>query len=204
MKVTYFKSAAEFRAWLELHHAKATELWVGFYKKDSCKGGITYAEALDEALCFGWIDGVRKRVDELSYTNRFSPRKARSIWSVVNTRRVEQLRELGRMTEGGLNAFAKRDPARSGVYSFERATAFDARTEKKFKSNKQAWTFFQAQPPGYQRLAKHWIMSAKRDETRLSRLERLITASAKELRLNWLTGQPEPSRSQRAGQARKA
>jgi len=196
MKVRYFRSAAEFRAWLELNNARATELWVGFYKKDSGKGGITYAEALDEALCFGWIDGVRKRVDELSYTNRFSPRKPRSIWSVVNTRRVEQLRELGRMTEGGLNAFAKRDPSRS--YSLQTHMPFDAATEKRLKSNKWAWAFLQGQPPGYQRLMMRWIMSAKRDETRFSRLERLISASAKRMRLNRLTGKPEPSRSQRA------
>ncbi|HTD86854.1 MAG TPA: YdeI/OmpD-associated family protein [Candidatus Binatia bacterium] len=186
MKITFFKSAVEFREWLKVNHAKATELWVGFYKKASSKGGITYAEALDEALCFGWIDGVRKTVDEVSYTNRFSPRKHRSIWSHVNTRRAEQLRSLGRITEAGLKAFERRDPTRA--YSVQDAIPFDAPTKKQFKSNKRAWTFFRMQPRGYQRVTTRWIMSAKRDETRASRLQRLIAASAKRLRLDLLTG----------------
>lgn len=186
MTVTFFKSAADFRAWLEKNHTRATELWVGFYRKDSGKGGITYAEALDEALCFGWIDGVRKRVDELSYTNRFSPRKPRSIWSVVNTRRAEQLCALGRMSQAGLKAFATRDASRS--HSLKEPIGFDATTEREFRSNKRAWAFFQMQPPGYRRLTTRWIMTARRDQTRISRLERLMAASAKRLRLDLLTG----------------
>ena len=188
MKVTFFNSAAEFRAWLEVNHATATEVWVGFYKKESSRGGITYAEALDEALCFGWIDGIRKRVDEVSYTNRFARRRPRSIWSVVNTRRVEELRALGRMSESGMKAFAARDAKRSGLYSFERRMAFDTRAEQTFKSNKGAWVFFQRQPPGYQRLMTHRVMSAKREATRDRRLAELIAASAKGLRIDLLTG----------------
>jgi len=182
MKVTYFKSAADFRKWLEANHATVSELWIGFYKKASGKVGITYAEALDEALCFGWIDGVRKRVDEASYTNRFSPRRTKSIWSLINTRRVEQLRALGRMAEAGLKAFAARDPKRTGIYSFENAR-LDETAERKFKTSKRAWAFFQAQPPGYRRLVMHWVASAKRQETRDSRLKRLIAVSAKRSRI---------------------
>ena len=115
MKLIYFKTTDEFQAWLEKNHAIASELWVGFYKKDSGKIGISYAEAVDEALCFGWIDGIRKRVDEFSYTNRFTPRKSRSTWSVINCRRIEELRTLGRMAEAGLKAFAARDRSASSM-----------------------------------------------------------------------------------------
>lgn len=182
MKVTYFKSAADFREWLQASHATASELWVGFYKKDSGKAGITYAEALDEALCFGWIDGIRKRVDEASYTIRFTRRTAKSIWSLINTRRVEQLRTLGRMAEAGLKAFAARDPQRTGIYSFEKPAPLNGDAKRQFKARKRAWSFFQSQPPGYRRLAIHWVMSAKREETRASRLKRLIAASANKSR----------------------
>lgn len=183
MKVVHFKSAAEFRKWLGRNHASVSELWVGFYKKASGKVGITYAEALDEALCFGWIDGIRKTVDEERYTNRFTPRRTRSIWSLVNTRRVKELIALGRVAEAGLKAFAARDPKRGGVYSFERAESFDAETERKFKASKRAWTFFEAQPPGYRRRGVHYVMMAKGDETRARRLAQLIDASARGLRL---------------------
>jgi len=187
MKVMFFKSAPDFRAWLQANHATVAELWVGFYKKDSGRGGITYAEALDEALCFGWIDGIRKRVDDVSFTNRFTPRRLKSIWSLINTRRVEQLRALGRMAGAGLKAFAVRDPKRTGLYSFEKNTPLDAAAEKRFKSNKRAWAFFQAQPPGYQRLMIHRVMSGKRPETRLRRLEELIAVSANGSRLGIMT-----------------
>jgi uncharacterized protein YdeI (YjbR/CyaY-like superfamily) len=191
VKVTYFKSASEFRTWLEREHSKAKEVWVGFYKKQSGLVGITYAEALDEALCFGWIDGIRKRVDEVSYTNRFTPRQPRSIWSLVNTRRVEQLIEFGRMTDAGLKAFALRDPKRTGIYTFERTATFDAAAEKQLKSDKRAWQFFQAQPPGYRRLTTGWVMSAKRLETRARRLQQLIAASAKHLRVGAITAKKD-------------
>jgi uncharacterized protein YdeI (YjbR/CyaY-like superfamily) len=188
-KPTFFKSATDCRQWLERNHDKATEKWFGFYKKNSDKRGITYREALDEALCFGWIDGLKKSVDESSYTFRFTPRKSKSIWSVVNTKRAEELRKLGRMMPAGLRAFAARNPEKSGIYSFENsARKLSASCEKKFKAHKEAWKFFQAQPPGYQRTASFWVMSAKKEETRLSRLGKLISASEKKGRLGVVTG----------------
>jgi uncharacterized protein YdeI (YjbR/CyaY-like superfamily) len=184
MKVTFFKSATECRRWLVQNHDKATEIWFGFYKKNSGKRGITYHEALDEALCFGWIDGLKKSVDEASYAFRFTPRKPKSIWSLVNTKRAGELRKLGRMKPSGLKAFAARNPEKSGIYSFENsARKLSASCEKEFKAHEEAWEFFQAQPPGYQRTASFWVMSAKKEETRLSRLARLINASEKNGRL---------------------
>ena len=178
VKIKYFKSASEFRRWLEVNHGRRYELWVGFYKKDSGKGGLTYAEAVDEALCFGWIDGLKKRVDELSYTHRLSPRKPRSNWSRINILHAERLKNAGRMTPAGLEASAAREPERSGVYSFENAPRkLAAADEKQFKSDKTAWEFFQRQPPGYQRLAIWWMVSAKKPETRARRLSHLIAES---------------------------
>ena len=178
MKLRYFKSPAEFRQWLEANHAQATELWIGFYKKDSGKGGLTYPEALDEVLCFGWIDGVKKRVDDLSFTQRFTPRKPRSIWSRINIHHVKRLKTTGRMTPAGLKAFAARESARSGVYSFENAPRKLATADvRQFKADQAAWQFFQQQPPGYQRLAIWYVVSAKKPETRERRLARLITDS---------------------------
>jgi uncharacterized protein YdeI (YjbR/CyaY-like superfamily) len=189
MKVTHFNSSAEFRGWLTANHDRVTELWVGFYKKASGKGGISYTEAVDEALCFGWIDGIKKRVDELSYTHRFSPRRPRSTWSLINIRRVTKLKKIGRMTPSGLRAFAARDPRRSGIYSFEnRPRKLDAPLESNFKRNRAAWDFFQAQPPGYQRLAIWWVMSAKKAETQLRRLACLIHDSEKGQRLMVASG----------------
>jgi len=189
MKVQHFKSAANFHAWLEANHASATELWVGFYKKDSGKGGITYAEALDEALCFGWIDGVRKRVDELSFTQRFTPRKPKSNWSLINIGHVERLKKAGRMMPAGLKAFAVREAARSGVYSFEnRPRELSPELERQFKAHKSAWEFFQQQPPGYRRLVIFRVMSAKQEETRQRRLAQLMSASKQGRRLDMLGG----------------
>ena len=188
MKVTFFKSAAECRRWLERNHDKLTEQWFGFYKKKSGKPGITYQEALDEALCFGWIDGLKKSVDESSYTYRFTPRKPKSIWSVVNTKRGEALCKLGRMKPAGLKALAARDAKRSGVYSFEnRPRKLSASCEKEFKAHKEAWEFFQNQPPGYQRTCSFWVMSAKQEATRLRRLARLISDSEKKTRVGAVT-----------------
>jgi uncharacterized protein YdeI (YjbR/CyaY-like superfamily) len=188
MTVTFFKSAAEFRVWLARHHDKAAELWVGFYRKDSRRSGITYAEALDQALCFGWIDGVRKKVDDAGYTNRFSPRKAKSIWSLVNTRRAKELRKLGLMQPPGLKAFRARKADNTGVYSFENRAdcKLAAGYERQFKGNKGAWAFFNAQPPGYRRTVIWWVMSAKRPETQQRRLGRLIDDCAKGRRLSLL------------------
>ena len=178
MKPTFFKSGDDFRSWLEKNHDMQQELLLGFHKKASEKGGITYKEALDEALAFGWIDGVRKSVDDASYTIRFTPRKAKSIWSMVNIKRVGELTKLGRMRPPGLKAFEGRDLKRAKLYSYERKTSkLDGELEKRLKANKKAWEFFQAQPPGYQRVISWWVISAKQEETRFRRLERLIKDS---------------------------
>jgi uncharacterized protein YdeI (YjbR/CyaY-like superfamily) len=189
MTPTFFDSPAAFRRWLAANHATAAVLWVGFYKKNSGRGGITYPQALDEALCFGWIDGVRKSVDAVSYTVRFTPRTPRSVWSTVNTKRVGELTKLGRMAPAGLKAFEARDRKRSGVYSFEqRVVKLTPDYERQFKANKAAWAFFAVQPPGYRRLASWFVMSAKKDETRQRRLARLIADSAAGRRLTEATG----------------
>ncbi|HEU0039319.1 MAG TPA: YdeI/OmpD-associated family protein [Verrucomicrobiae bacterium] len=189
MKIKYFKSAIEFRQWLEVNHARARELWVGLFKKDSGKGGLTYAEAVDEALCFGWIDGLKKRVDDLSYTHRFTPRKPKSNWSRINIQHVERLKKAGRMTPPGLKAHAARAPERSGVYSFENAPrTLAAAQERQFKADKIAWQFFQRQPPGYRRTAIWWVVSAKKPETRARRLGQLIADSRKGRRLAQVSG----------------
>jgi uncharacterized protein YdeI (YjbR/CyaY-like superfamily) len=185
MEVKHFRNAAGFRRWLEKHHATAPELWVGFYRKESGRGGLTYPEAVDQALCFGWIDGVRKKVDEISYTNRFSPRTARSVWSAINIRRVAELTRLGLMAGPGLAAFRSRDEERTRKYSYEnRPTSLTPELEQAFKANTAAWEFWIAQPPGYRRLSIWFVMSAVRDETRRSRLARLIEISAKRTRLD--------------------
>jgi len=178
MKLTFFRSQSAFRRWLEKHHGEARELWVGFFRKESGKGGITYPEALDEALCFGWIDGLRKRVDEASYAIRFTPRKADSIWSAVNIKRVDELTKLGRMKAPGLAAFKSRDVQKAQRYSYERNNCkLDPAHEKLFKANAKAWEFFRAQAPGYQRTATWWVVSAKKEETRLKHLATLIQDS---------------------------
>jgi len=189
MKVRYFKSASQFRQCLEVNHARMSELWVGFFKKDSGKGGLTYAEALDQALCFGWIDGLKKRVDERSYTHRFTPRKPRSNWSRSNIQHVERLKKDRRMRPAGLKAYAARAEERIGVYSFENAPrTLPAADEKRFKADKLAWEFFKRQPPGYQRLTIWWVTSAKKAETRARRLDQLMTVSHNARRLPQLSG----------------
>jgi uncharacterized protein YdeI (YjbR/CyaY-like superfamily) len=185
----YFKSASEFRRWLAVNHARASELWVGFFKKGSGKSGLTYPEAVDEALCFGWIDGLKKRVDDLSYTHRFTPRKVKSTWSRINIQHVERLKRAGRMTAAGLKAYAARTPEGSGIYSFENAPRSLARArEQQFKADKIAWEFFQRQPPGYRRLAIWWVVSAKKPETRARRLGQLIAESRNTSRLRQVSG----------------
>jgi uncharacterized protein YdeI (YjbR/CyaY-like superfamily) len=181
----FFATPAAFRAWLHANHERSSELLVGFYKKGSGRPSITWPESVDEALCYGWIDGVRRSLDEDSYTIRFSPRKPRSIWSNVNVAKVEALLKAGRMMPAGLAAWERRDPARSGIYLFERsdAVAFDAAATRQFTANRAAWTYFQAQPPGYRRLATHYVASAKRPETRARRLAALIAHSANGERL---------------------
>jgi len=184
VKPTFFKTPADFRSWLEKHHARADELLVGFYKKESGKPSITWPESVDEALCFGWIDGIRRSIDDICYSIRFTPRRRGSIWSNVNTRRVAELIKDKRMRPAGVKAFEARDAKKTGIYSFERETAtLPAEFEKAFRANTKAWKFWEAQPPGYRRLAAYYVTSAKQDETRRRRLDVLIRDSARGLRL---------------------
>jgi uncharacterized protein YdeI (YjbR/CyaY-like superfamily) len=187
MKPRYFTSQADFRRWLEANHTSASELLVGFYKKASGKGGIAYKEAVDEALCFGWIDGIKKRVDEASYTHRFTPRRPGSIWSAINLKRMQELIASGVVSKAGLETYERRDPKKAGLYSFEnRPKTLDAPLEKAFRANARAWTFFLAQPPGYRKVCTFFVMSAKKEETRLRRLEVLMNVSSKGQRLEWM------------------
>jgi uncharacterized protein YdeI (YjbR/CyaY-like superfamily) len=178
---TFFATPEAFRAWLLAHHESARELWVGFYKKGSGRPSITWPESVDEALSFGWIDGIRKSLGEDAYVIRFTPRKRTSIWSKVNIGRVQDLLRTGRMQPAGLRAFEARDAKRSGIYSFEQqrdSAAFDAAQQRQFRANSKAWKFFQSQPPGYRRLATWWVISGKRPETQAKRLSALIQDSA--------------------------
>lgn len=182
---TFFATAALFRSWLEEHHESHDELWVGLYKKSSGRPSITWPEAVDEALCFGWIDGLRRSVDGDSYEIRFTPRKPASNWSAVNIARVEALLEEGRMHTAGIAAYQRRLEKKSRVYSYEqrkRAT-LDAEAEAKFRAHPEAWAFFESQPPGYRKTAVFWVVSAKREETRRRRLATLIEDSAQGLRI---------------------
>jgi uncharacterized protein YdeI (YjbR/CyaY-like superfamily) len=174
-KPTFFPTPADFRAWLEAHHDKFQELLVGFYKRDSGKPSITWPESVQVALCFGWIDGVRKSIDETSYTIRFTPRKPTSNWSSININLVRKLTKQGLMHPAGLKAFAARDEKKS-IYSHEqRKTAqFTREQEKQFRAKKAAWEFFRSQAPWYQRVTAFWVISAKREETKLKRLSELI------------------------------
>lgn len=176
----YFESPVAFRRWLEANHATATELTVGYHKKHTGRATLTWAESVDEALCFGWIDGVRHSVDADRYTIRFTPRKATSNWSLVNIRRVEMLVREKRMQPAGLRAFEARHPDRSGIYAFEqrREAKLSPEEERRFRANRAAWRFFEAQPPGYRRVITFWVVSARREDTRARRLERLIGDSA--------------------------
>jgi uncharacterized protein YdeI (YjbR/CyaY-like superfamily) len=184
MKIKYFKSTNDFRRWLEQNHATTQELWVGYYKKNSEQPSITWPESVDEALCFGWIDGIRKSVDALRYTIRFTPRRRGSIWSAVNIKRARELRDKGLMEPSGMAAFEARKENRSGIYSYEQRSAnLDGSYEKRLKQNKAAWDFFYAQPPSYRKAIGWWIVSAKQEVTRLKRLEKLIRESARGERL---------------------
>ena len=188
MDIIFFESPAAFRAWFEENHERARELWVGFYKTNSGKPSITWPEAVDQALCFGWIDGVRKSIDESSYKIRFTPRKPRSIWSSVNVKRVGQLMEMGLMQPAGLKAFQERDEEKSRLYSYERQDPrLDDAYEVKFRANTKAWDYFQSQALSYQKAATWWVMSAKSEDTRLKRLATLIEDSEQGKRLANLT-----------------
>lgn len=168
MKITFFRRPADFRKWLEKNHATAKELLVGFHKKDSGRPSITWPESVDAALCFGWIDGIRKSVDEVSYTIRFTPRKSTSTWSAVNIRRVEVLTREGRMKPAGMKAFEARRENKSGIYSYEQRRAqLEEPYASLLRKNETAWRFFESQPSGYRKQMSWWILSAKREETRL-------------------------------------
>jgi uncharacterized protein YdeI (YjbR/CyaY-like superfamily) len=184
----FFSGPAEFRAWLEEHHRDRDEVQVGFWKKATGRQGLSWAQAVDEALCFGWIDGRRNGIDGERHTMRFTPRHPGSIWSKRNVGRVEALEAEGRMTAAGREAFAARREDRTGVYSAEREeeAKLEPEQEARFRANAKAWEFFSSQPPGYRRTALHLVVSAKRPETRERRLERLIADSAAGLRLKEL------------------
>ena len=177
-KPTFFKTPMEFRAWLEKHHKTADELVVGYYKKSSGKATITWQESVDEALCFGWIDGIRRSYGEDAYTNRFTPRRKGSNWSAINIKRVAELTKEGRMQPAGLDAFSRRTEAKSRVYTYEQKDLpkFEPKLEKLFKANKKAWEFFQTLPPYYRKGETSWVCSAKAEETKLRRLAKVIEA----------------------------
>jgi uncharacterized protein YdeI (YjbR/CyaY-like superfamily) len=179
MKTLFFATPADFRAWLHKHHASEQELSVGFYKRDSGKPSITWPESVDAALCYGWIDGVRNSIDEVSYRIRFTPRKATSTWSAINVKRVAELTKLGLMRPAGLKAFAARKGDKTGIYAYEqRKNAKLPRAyEQQFRANKKAWDFFHSQPPWYRRTAVYRVISAKQEGTRLRRLAMLIRDS---------------------------
>lgn len=184
MTPIFFPNQQKFRTWLEKNHKKEQEILVGFYKVGSGKPSITWPQSVDEALCFGWIDGVRKSMGEESYTIRFTPRKASSIWSAVNIKKMEALIKADLMKPEGLAAYSKRREHKSRIYSYEKeATLLSEAFEKKIKANKKAWSFFNSQAPSYQKVMIHWITGARQEATRLSRLEKTIEASAREKRL---------------------
>lgn len=184
MKATFFTTQEKFREWLEKHYHTEKELLVGFYKVGSKKPSMSWSESVDQALCFGWIDGVRKSIDNESYSIRFTPRKPTSIWSTINIKKVEELTKAGLMTSAGQKAFKLRKEEKSGIYSHEREpVSLGPDYEKRFKSNKTAWEFFNSQVPSYKKVMIHRIMSAKQEKTRLSRLEKTIEASERQLKL---------------------
>jgi uncharacterized protein YdeI (YjbR/CyaY-like superfamily) len=188
MTPTFFKTPAEFRKWLEKNHDKEQELYVGFHKTKTGKPSMTWAESVDQALCFGWIDAVRKSIDEHSYYIRFTRRKPTSIWSTINVKNVERLIKEKLMTPAGLKAFEARKEKKSGIYSYEsERKELPPAYEKKFKANKKAWAFFQSEAAWYRRTAIHLIVSAKQEKTQLSRLDTLIKSSESGKRIKALS-----------------
>jgi uncharacterized protein YdeI (YjbR/CyaY-like superfamily) len=180
----FFKTPSDFRKWLAANHDKSKELCVGYYKKNAGRPSITWPESVDEALCFGWIDGVRKSLNEEAYMIRFSPRKPGSIWSAVNIRNMERLIKDNRVKPAGMKAFGARKENRSGIYAYEqRSPELLEPYAGMFQRNKEAWKFFAAQPPGYRKIMNWYVVSAKQEETRLKRLDRLVKASANRERL---------------------
>ena len=186
MKAQYFESAAAFRKWLASNHSTQTEVLVGYHHKTSGKQGLSYSDSVDEALCYGWIDGVRKRVDDSRYTIRFTPRKPRSKWSLVNVKRVESLIAQNRMTKAGMDAYAARVNQKGIEYSYEVGRkSLTPAYQKKFEAKKRAWKYFNEQPPWYRRVTVFWVMTAKKEETQERRLATLIECSAK---WEWIPG----------------
>lgn len=175
---TFFATPADFREWLDKNHENEKELWVGYHKVSTGKPSMTWSQSVDEALCYGWIDGIRKSVNDESYKIRFTPRKPTSVWSKVNVEKVKQLKKQGLMLPAGLAAYDKLDERKSAIYSFEQMDAkLKLEWEKQFKANKKAWQFFQSQAPSYQKQAKWWVMSAKQEVTRERRMQTLIADS---------------------------
>lgn len=184
MSATFFPTPQDFRNWLEKNHQTERELLVGFYKVKSKRPSMSWSESVDQALCFGWIDGVRKSIDEESYSIRFTPRKKDSIWSVVNIKKIEELTKAKLMQKAGLEVFKLRKEDKSGIYSHEKEPAqLKPDYEKQFKANTKAWDYFEKQAPSYKKVMIHWIMSAKQEKTQLSRLEKTINESAKDNRV---------------------
>ena len=178
MEPTFFKNQTELRKWFEKNHNKKKEIWVGFYKKNSGRANFTWSQSVDQALCFGWIDGIRKSIDEDSYMIRFTPRNPKSNWSAVNIKKINELTKLSLMHPAGFEAFKKREEKRSEVYSFEQSKVkLSKEFELKFRSNKTAWKFFESLPPSTKKPSIWWVMSAKREETRSKRLATLIQSS---------------------------
>ncbi|MFZ1520371.1 MAG: YdeI/OmpD-associated family protein, partial [Ignavibacteriaceae bacterium] len=179
MKVVFFPTQKDLRKWFEKNHKKEKEIFIGYYKVSTGKLTVSWSQSVDEALCFGWIDGIRKSIDEESYCNRFTPRNPKSNWSAVNIKKVEELTKLGLMKPEGLNAFGFRKVEKSKIYAYENPKVeFDKSFEKLFKSNKKAWAFYQTTSPTYRKVTTRWVMSAKQDTTRLKRLNELITDCA--------------------------
>jgi uncharacterized protein YdeI (YjbR/CyaY-like superfamily) len=189
LKPLFFSTPQEFRDWLDEHHETEAEVVVGYYKKGTGKQSMTWPESVDQALCYGWIDGVRRSIDEESYSNRFTPRTQRSTWSAVNIKRVGELTEMGLMRPAGLKAFEARTEDRMNRYSSEQKepVTFDPEMTATFQANDAAWSFFQAQPPSYRKTATWWVISAKKPETRQRRLASLIANSANGKRIDQLT-----------------
>ncbi|KGO79064.1 bacteriocin-protection protein [Flavobacterium beibuense F44-8] len=185
MELHFFETPAHFREWLEKHHEVKTELLVGYYKKGTGKPSITWPESVDEALCFGWIDGIRRTVSEEVYSIRFTPRRPNSVWSAVNVKKMEEQLQLGRVFPMGIAAYEKLNEDRSKIYSHERKAPAEFSTDQVniFEKNEKAWVFFNDQPPYYKNLMRHWVTSAKQEKTKISRLEKLIEASENGIRL---------------------
>jgi uncharacterized protein YdeI (YjbR/CyaY-like superfamily) len=184
MTLSFFATPEEFRTWLEKHHKTATELLVGFYKVSSNQSSMTWSQSVDQALCFGWIDGVRKSIDAESYSIRFTPRRSSSIWSAINIKKIEELTQSGLLTPEGQKAFDLRTENKSRIYSHEKEPVMLASDyESQFKRNPSAWVFFDAQAPSYKKVMIHWIMSAKQEKTQLIRLEKTIAISELQKRM---------------------